>query len=348
MARIAGVGVARMPRRNQNSSSFLKLPVEILAIQILENYFLNAPIGLPYGVRVRFETELLKIARERFTVLRALAQTCRRLRDICLPLQWEQLNLGAYPRRWIGDAGNPHLIISKMTERVSKGISQNSELSSYVRTITFTLTQCSPQTVLPALARCIQALPNLHTLQILNSTTGMAGLIKNSFGGLSFPQIRTVILPSDAYSLLLHCPEVRHVVCNLNDASQQKLVAPIVKVCKKVERIEGLAWVSKTVLKRLAKHATHLKYLDFEIGGINEEQIKALAGLKQLSELNLKNDQTWQDEAMTLERHKDVIRAARETVAQLPTCVLKLSSEAHFGDIYDWGYRKVKIIKTGA
>ncbi|KAK1224768.1 hypothetical protein PQX77_012315 [Marasmius sp. AFHP31] len=177
----------------------------------------------------------------------------------------------------------------------------------------------------------------------------MTGIIKISFGGLSFPRIRTVILPSEAHSLLLCCPEVRHVVCN--NGLKQKLVAPIIKVCKKVERIEVEESVnaSITVLKRLVKHATHLKHLDFEISGINEEQIKALAGLKQLTELNLKSDRTlkWEDEAKTLEKYKDVIRAARETVAQLPTCVLKLSSEANGFSIFDWGYRKVKIIETG-
>ncbi|KAL0070971.1 hypothetical protein AAF712_002192, partial [Marasmius tenuissimus] len=99
MARIAGVGVARIPHKNQNNSPFLKLPVEILTIQILENYFCNVPIGIPRNVRVGTEMSPLlpKVVLERSTVLRALAQTCRRLRDICLPLQWEQLNLGAYP-----------------------------------------------------------------------------------------------------------------------------------------------------------------------------------------------------------------------------------------------------------
>ena len=83
--------------KKQNASPFLRLPVEILAIQILR-YFPDVPIGVPRELRSRGDAPLLPdVVLERFQVLRALAQTCWKLRNICLPLQWEQLNLCAFP-----------------------------------------------------------------------------------------------------------------------------------------------------------------------------------------------------------------------------------------------------------
>ncbi|KAK1229626.1 hypothetical protein PQX77_007294 [Marasmius sp. AFHP31] len=330
----------------QNDSLFLKLPVEILTTQILD-YFPNVPVGIPEEIRPDHSQGpaplLPEIVLERSKVLRALAQTCRRLREVCLPLQWEQLDLCAYPHER-GYGGSWYLTITKKTERVSEGLLNSPDLASYVRIINVALTRCSPKTVLPAFARCIQALPNLHTLQVVHAHTQITSFIKNGFEGFSFPQIRTVIIPPQAHNLLLSCPEVRRVVCDCW-VDSQKLVAPIVKICKKVERLEGME-MTMTTLKRLVKSASNLKYLDLQLDRIDEyyfcnpERINVLVGFKQLTELNMKSREADVNESLT--NHKDVIQAAKKLLAKLPTHkerVLKLSSGMEV-EPYRWDYKR--------
>ncbi|KAJ8086316.1 hypothetical protein PM082_005139 [Marasmius tenuissimus] len=325
----------------QNDSRFLKLPVEILTTQIL-GYFPNVPVGIPEEVRPDSSHDpaplLPEIVLERSKVLRALAQTCRRLREVYLPLQWEQLDLCAYPHEPGTYGGSWYLTITKKTERVSEGLLNSPDLASYVRIINIALTRCSPKTVLPAFARCIEALPNLHTLQVVHAHTQITSFIKNGFEGFSFPQIRTVIIPPQAHNLLLCCPEVRRIVCDCW-VDSQKLVAPIVKVCKKVERLEGME-MTMTTLKRLVKSASNLKYLDLQLDGIDEERINVLVGFKQLTELNMKSREA--DVNKTLTNHKDVIQAAKKLLAKQPThkeSVLKLSSGMEV-EPYRWDYKR--------
>ncbi|KAJ8086322.1 hypothetical protein PM082_005145 [Marasmius tenuissimus] len=58
-----------------------------------------------------------------------------------------------------------------------------------------------------------------------------------------------------------------------------------------------------------------------------EEQINILAGLKHLTELNLKN--TWSGEDETLIKYRDIIQAAKKK-----TCVVKISSDMDSVDLY--------------
>lgn len=100
------------------------------------------------------------------------------------------------------------------------------------------LSRYSTTTVLPSCVRTIEALPNLHTLQIIRTHDRMSNILKEAFDGHVFPQVRTISLPSHAHHILRCCPEVRTVICNTRmDAST--LVSTMAKVCKKVEEVQG-------------------------------------------------------------------------------------------------------------
>ena len=99
------------------------------------------------------------------------------------------------------------------------------------------LTRCSTKTVLPAFARCLDILPNLHTLQILHAHNQMTTHLKKVFEGRSFPSIQTVILPTHAHEIMRCCKQAQTVVCN--DGYGSQLVTAIGTGDKKVERLEG-------------------------------------------------------------------------------------------------------------
>lgn len=110
------------------------------------------------------------------------------------------------------------------------------------------LSRYSIDTVLPALIQALNSLPNLHTLQITGVHRKMSTALKTAFDGHVFPQIRTVILPSEAHNILRCCPETRKVVCiNGDDGSQ--LIGAIANACKKVDTLEGFSG-AVNVMKR--------------------------------------------------------------------------------------------------
>ena len=64
---------------------------------------------------------------------------------------------------------------------------------------------------------CLEALPCLHTLEILNSQldskSGMAGCAKETFKGPDFPSIRKVTLPLVAHPILSRIPNLEDLIC---------------------------------------------------------------------------------------------------------------------------------------
>lgn len=110
-----------------------------------------------------------------------------------------------------------------------------------------TLTRRTVDKVLPAFVKCLEHLPNLHTLQFLHVHSQMTTMLKTHFEGHTFPQVRTIILPSCAHNILRSCPELTSVTCNEDDGG--KLIAPIGACCKKVETLVNIR-PSAAIIKR--------------------------------------------------------------------------------------------------
>ena len=69
------------------------------------------------------------------------------------------------------------------------------------------------ESILGTFVRCLEALPNLHTLEVISMGTHYSQPLRHALGGVELPQIRTLILPSMAHSLLRHCPNVDDLTC---------------------------------------------------------------------------------------------------------------------------------------
>ena len=101
---------------------------------------------------------------------------------------------------------------------------------------------------LSTLLKCMQNLPNLHTIKVLHAHTQMTTAIKSAFEKASLPTVRTVIVPGFCHEILRACPEVRSVWCTEGDGS--KLIGALGKgKCNKVEEVRGCV-LSDTMMKR--------------------------------------------------------------------------------------------------
>ena len=74
------------------------------------------------------------------------------------------------------------------------------------------LTQDVP--ILPSFVKCLESLPNLHTLEIWGTTTPS---LEKTLKGVKLPQIKTLIIPPTAHHLLRHCHDVEDVACVVKD-----------------------------------------------------------------------------------------------------------------------------------
>lgn len=65
----------------------------------------------------------------------------------------------------------------------------------------------------PPIVKCLESLPNLHTLEMGWADDSITALLKGALKGVKLPQIKTLIIPPTAYPLLQHCLNVEDVAC---------------------------------------------------------------------------------------------------------------------------------------
>ena len=64
--------------------------------------------------------------------------------------------------------------------------------------------------------KCLKSLPNLHTLIIgCAGDSSITTRLKNALMFVKLPQIKTLVLPPEAYPLLQHCRNVEEVACKV-------------------------------------------------------------------------------------------------------------------------------------
>jgi len=66
---------------------------------------------------------------------------------------------------------------------------------------------------IPKFVKCLESLPNLHTLEIGRTNDHITAPLKKALQRVELPQIKALILPPAAYPLLRHCRDVEDVVC---------------------------------------------------------------------------------------------------------------------------------------
>ncbi|KAJ7686694.1 hypothetical protein B0H17DRAFT_1204118 [Mycena rosella] len=258
------------------------MPVELLH---LTSTFLGCRVEVPVQGRSDSSDDpsLPLEYHERSDSLRALSQTCHALRLTFLPILWECWNACVEVR---APTSSPTFwkALGDQLKRSSVRLAREPELLSYIRTVNVILTRYSSAEVIPPFARCLNRMPNMHTLQIVHAHTAMTTHLKNGFANTSLPTVRKIILPSWAHEVLRCCPEVTHVICNGDDGG--KLVSAIAKCCKKVEIIEGFQLRDPNVMKRLIKAAPNLIEIKFNQVP-SQATIEGLSGFKKLSVIQL-------------------------------------------------------------
>jgi len=129
--------------------------------------------------------------------------TCRAMRTRLLPWLWERLEV--YPHAW--------------TSRTDYMKGLDTALSALLAG-TFPAASVKFMTVLfpwkgstiPLFVKCLESLPNLHTLE-MGPVETIATPLKSALKGVKLPQIKTLIIPPAAHPLLRHCRNVEDVVC---------------------------------------------------------------------------------------------------------------------------------------
>lgn len=139
--------------------------------------------------------------------------------------------------------------------------------------VTVSMAKYQTDKILPMFAKCLAALPNLHTIQITYANSAMSTPIKNAFEGISLPTVRTMIVPPGAHEILRRCPGVEDLTANEYEGSGDfvdggrvagALVAAKCKL-KTMRRINP----NKAMVKRVYCQAASSCYVSLtEISGI--------------------------------------------------------------------------------
>ncbi|KAJ6597599.1 hypothetical protein DFH09DRAFT_867113, partial [Mycena vulgaris] len=164
--------------------------------------------------------------------LRALSETCRRLRDVLIALSWERVEVCASRRIPEGssDSFSVELWSSISKELVRELVRQtevitirNPSFSEHVRVVSVVLTGWCAETVYPEFFSFLSLLPNLHTIQILLVPGVFHKTIRSScrpcipspmdgaLAGRVFPTVRTLALHFNAFDLVKCCPNVERL-----------------------------------------------------------------------------------------------------------------------------------------
>jgi len=97
------------------------------------------------------------------------------------------------------------------------------------------------ETKFPLFVKCLESLPNLHTLAIGRTDSFTTDPLKNALKRRKFPQIKALILALTAYPLLKCCHNAEDIDCVVGDRPVHKEKLP-----------EFLASIRGSKVKRLA------------------------------------------------------------------------------------------------
>jgi len=112
-------------------------------------------------------------------------------------------------------------------------------------------------TTLPKFVKCLETLPNLHTLEIGRANGDVTAPLKNALQHVELPQIKVLILPPTTYPLLQRCRNVEDVICVARNVrkeviSSDEFLGPLVSgQDSKVTRLAiPLVWCGNTSRRR--------------------------------------------------------------------------------------------------
>ncbi|KAJ7581038.1 hypothetical protein C8J56DRAFT_254931 [Mycena floridula] len=158
----------------------------------------------------------------RFATLRSLSQTCRVLREHSAPLAWKCVDVVACNMV----DNQPEKNQQSMAEELFKTLhilETFPDIAAQVKSFNVVLTSWDAENVIKRFGKCLALLPNLHQLQIF-TVPGDPYLIDTAFDGIMLPQIKTLVIPSQADELLRHLPGLTTLHCDVFPSLQDDLM----------------------------------------------------------------------------------------------------------------------------
>ncbi|KAF9025727.1 hypothetical protein BDZ89DRAFT_1181260 [Hymenopellis radicata] len=178
--------------------------------------------------------------RIKFDVMFTLSQTCRALYHLLKPLLWETLEACAL--RAGRSTERPKAMATELVLWLEVVTVRAPALASYVRVFNVALTTFSAHNVYQEFTRCLQLLPNLHTLQIVSFTASAdhekqmcLRRLANAFkGDITLPSIHTVTIPLCIYENIVASdgprifPNLRHLnLTEIRDSDLHPRMLPV-------------------------------------------------------------------------------------------------------------------------
>ncbi|KAJ7592754.1 hypothetical protein C8J56DRAFT_856192 [Mycena floridula] len=280
--------------------------------------------GLQYKARVPRERV------ERSQALWGLSQTCRKLREIYLPVLWRIVE--ACPLT----SARERLRRAKFTSvllRRTRCLLQSPDIAPHVRCMIVSFEECNSRDNWKPLCQFIQSLrflPNIDKVHITRCDLSLQPLIQAAAEDDTFSTITELILPCSAWPLVRSCPELRSVtVVSRKSSYRPDCDSELLLALKGLKHIERLAYFSttKAVMENISKIAPNLLSIEFDSPAVSPPLLRYLLSLKHLHSIELR---ARGDIAKPLEpEEQDSIRAAKEILRASPTVHEKILAMRH-------------------
>ncbi|KAJ7495460.1 hypothetical protein FB451DRAFT_1478272, partial [Mycena latifolia] len=305
----------------------LSVPTEIL-LEII-SYYHNTPIPYERHRRASAASDS-EILFGRFDVLRALSQTCRRLRSVFQNLVWNHLEALPAPLERTGR----HILLLK--KRMT-GILKTPSLPRAVRTLLVSLDLSTPNwNLLTVFARFLQATPNLSALHIIDISDRHAGVLSDRLETQSFPAVTTLTIPSSLARALRAFPNLRTLICAESFVSDYGAKALLTAARTACPALEGLTnfMPSPTVTKFIAGSFPRLRTLRFR-HQVHSDVLAFLSPLHHLQSLEFAYQHQRRSEPLerVCDAARTVLRASGER-EHASILVHQSEPEADIGDVF--------------
>ncbi|KAH8817900.1 hypothetical protein DL96DRAFT_1684753 [Flagelloscypha sp. PMI_526] len=203
------------------------------------------PIEVPPDVTV-YDDTIERMAQ----VLSVLSKTCRSLRSNALPLLYQTISVILTRRAFIGtyspDRFTAKSLATELVEKMEIVTIRHPFLANYVKAFHVVLTSFSALAVFKELARVLQILPNLETLEILACPEQNRLKLTGAFSKVQLPTVRKLSLCTSADGILHVFPNVTEF--NLSLEGEVEGGRNILKLLRQMPQLRILDGVNLTHL----------------------------------------------------------------------------------------------------
>ncbi|KAF9042169.1 hypothetical protein BJ165DRAFT_1529615 [Panaeolus papilionaceus] len=284
------------------------LPLELLE-QICQEYEVQ-PLRVfsgPHGTALTYNEDMLHNApnsfnvietaepplySERRRVLKALSQTCHRLRQLALPILWERLEActSSAKRNLLRDDPSYNKVIYDSFAAQMRILTRyNPQLCQYPRVINVEISTYYTGTFMTQLVQALGILKNVHTVQVYGVTQPMYPRFEKAFSSRQFPGIRSVAIASYGAPLVATCPNLQHYRC-IGFDQHRYMLDKLLQHCPKIQSLSyfhSCPYGKK--MQRIVENFSELEYISLSLCNLSltKEELENLRQAKNLKVIRL-------------------------------------------------------------